>query len=269
MLLVHGTSRGTSSIEFDSIVRHLSKSHTVYRLDLIGYGNSDKPKITYTAYLYIQLLGDFIKDVIGKGIPVDVIGAGKSAAYLAMACHQDPTMFKKMIFINPEDLRLLGLNPSKKDRYLKWLIESPLVGTSLFNLFHSKKQLNRLFKSEYIHKNIYVMRRYSVLFYENTHVAYNTFERQGGSKGSLGKFLFASEYCNYTNVSLQGILPQINNSIYVIQGASRSMDYRQIAEQYRSLNAAIEFAAVDHAKEFPHLEKPESTLEIIQLFLHE
>lgn len=57
-------------------MKKLEKHYTVYTIDLLGCGRSDKPYLTYTNYLYVQLLTDFIHDVIGER--PDVVTTGNS-----------------------------------------------------------------------------------------------------------------------------------------------------------------------------------------------
>ena len=56
LLLVHDLNCASSNYEWKYVVDDLSKRHTVYAIDLLGCGHSDKPKMTYTNYLYVQLL---------------------------------------------------------------------------------------------------------------------------------------------------------------------------------------------------------------------
>ena len=55
---------GLSNYEYHNLIDVLSKKYEVYSLDLLGYGLSDKPNMTYTNYLYVELLTDFIKNII-------------------------------------------------------------------------------------------------------------------------------------------------------------------------------------------------------------
>ena len=73
-------------------------------MDLLGYGLSDKPSITYTNNLFEQLVGDFIKNVIGK--KTSVVATGESVPFVIMACHNNPEIFNKIICINPQSLYL-------------------------------------------------------------------------------------------------------------------------------------------------------------------
>ncbi len=93
ILLLHDTFSGASSIEFDRIIHQLSKKYTVYALDLLGYGFSERSNITYTAYLYIQLINDFIHEVISKE-NITVITSGNSHTFALLASQQEGILSK-------------------------------------------------------------------------------------------------------------------------------------------------------------------------------
>ena len=76
------------------------QSH-IYTIDLLGCGNSDKPNLTYTNYLYVQLILDFIKDVIGE--KTDVVSSGASSGILLMACSVQNDWIDKAVLVNPEN----------------------------------------------------------------------------------------------------------------------------------------------------------------------
>ena len=73
ILLIHDLSACSSEYEWNRIVSDLSKTNTVYTLDLLGCGKSDKPNFTYTNFLYVQLVTDFINNVIGEKADVIVL----------------------------------------------------------------------------------------------------------------------------------------------------------------------------------------------------
>ena len=56
MPLLHDLHCASSGREWQYIEDTLAKDHTVYTLDLLGCGRSDKPAITYTNFLYVQLI---------------------------------------------------------------------------------------------------------------------------------------------------------------------------------------------------------------------
>ena len=51
ILLIHQLNSGSNELVYRDMIHPLAKHHTVYTMDLIGCGRSDKPKITYTSYL--------------------------------------------------------------------------------------------------------------------------------------------------------------------------------------------------------------------------
>ena len=87
LLLIHDLNVCSSSYEWNQIVDQLSKTNTVYTIDLLGCGRSDKPYLTYTNYLYVQLITDFIKHIIGE--KTDIIAMGESGSFVLMACAND------------------------------------------------------------------------------------------------------------------------------------------------------------------------------------
>ena len=79
LLLIHDVSPCCSTDEWKYLCDALAVDHTVYSIDLLGCGCSDRPKITYTNFLYVQLITDFIHNVIKK--KTDVITSGLSGSF--------------------------------------------------------------------------------------------------------------------------------------------------------------------------------------------
>ena len=62
ILLIHDMLPGGSGYEWTRIEDELALEHTVYNLDLPGCGRSEKPGMTYTNFVYVQAICDFIKE---------------------------------------------------------------------------------------------------------------------------------------------------------------------------------------------------------------
>src|SRR6266480_4401509 len=65
VLLIHSIHAAAWSYEWHDNVDYLARTNTVYTLDLLGFGRSDRPAIRYSARLYISLISDFANQVIG------------------------------------------------------------------------------------------------------------------------------------------------------------------------------------------------------------
>ena len=74
VLLIHDINESSSGMEWYRLEKELSKTNKVYTIDLLGCGRSEKPKLNYNSFLYVQLINDFIRDVIGE--PTNIIATG-------------------------------------------------------------------------------------------------------------------------------------------------------------------------------------------------
>jgi pimeloyl-ACP methyl ester carboxylesterase len=80
VLLVHGLYAGASSFEWRHTIPGLAARHSVFALDLLGFGRSDRPAARYSPGLYQALLSDVVARVIGDACAV--VASGLSAAQL-------------------------------------------------------------------------------------------------------------------------------------------------------------------------------------------
>jgi len=64
IVLIHGF--GASAFHWRYNIPELAKTHTVYAMDLLGFGLSEKALIDYSADVWRDQLADFCRDVVGK-----------------------------------------------------------------------------------------------------------------------------------------------------------------------------------------------------------
>lgn len=149
LLLIHDLTPCSGTVEWKALTDSLSQKHTVYCIDLLGCGCSDRPKITYTNFLYVQLITDFIKNVIKE--KTDVVTSGLSGSFAAMACRYDESVINRIMMINPEDLAVLNQIPTKQSKAAKFLLELPLIGTLVYNIIMSRTNIDLTFTEEYLY----------------------------------------------------------------------------------------------------------------------
>ncbi len=252
LLLIHDLIPGNSDIEWNSIINKLSDSHTVYSLDLLGFGRSDKPAITYTNYLYVQLITDFIKSIIGRR--TDVIASGSSSSIAVMSCCNDTSLFDRIILVNPDSPKKAGLIPDKHSKIQKFLIDCPVIGTLLYNIMMSKSFLKKDFLEHYI-SSAYFYKDLLCSFHEAAHLG-----------GSYSKYVYSSIVGNYTNFSFSHKISEIDNSLLLIGGAMEE-SITETIQYYKELNPALENTYIRGSRHFPQIEKPEDFLQLCQIFL--
>lgn len=64
MVLIHGF--GASAFHWRYNIPELAKTHTVYAVDLLGFGLSEKALIEYDADVWRDQVADFVREVVGK-----------------------------------------------------------------------------------------------------------------------------------------------------------------------------------------------------------
>ena len=139
LVLIHSFAPGASSYEWRKNVDALAEQFRVYVIDLLGFGLSDRPAIDYTAETYTDLLGDFLKEVIGQ--PAIVVAHGLSGAYTVMCAYRRPQLFEKLILISPPADLLQEQLPGLANAALRTLLKFPIVGEFAYNMLTSRRAI--------------------------------------------------------------------------------------------------------------------------------
>lgn len=254
ILLVHDLNSASSDYEWRELVSELSKEHCVYTIDLLGCGRSEKPRMIYTNYLYVQLISDFIKNVIKH--KTNIIATGKSTSPVIMACYNDSQLFNNLLFINPEDISLSNKLPKAKNKLLKHLIDLPLLGTSIYNYLFSKKRVREKFSQEYFFNKRNIKTKYILAYHEAAHYG-----------GSSCRYLYTSIKCHYTNINFVHALKELNNSIYIVGGKNID-NIEVILDEYTNYNSSIETLLIPNTKYLPQLENRNEILGVCDIFFN-
>jgi pimeloyl-ACP methyl ester carboxylesterase len=125
ILLLHGMETGSSAHEWKSMMGTLAESRTVYAIDLPGYGRSDKERMLYTNYLYVDAVTAFVKKVIGT--KTDIVTSGASSSIAVMAAASNPDLFGSLVMITPESPDEMIKSPRPSQIALSKLMMLPLV----------------------------------------------------------------------------------------------------------------------------------------------
>jgi len=133
VVLIHGAAIGSGLHDWIKIIPHLAKRRRVFAVDLPGYGLSDKPKLTYSSYLYASFVNDFIAGCVGGG--ACVIAAGESAGFVAAGHALRPELYMKLMVIGVKKPYRL---PRFLSRPLGAFIMLPVYGTLAYHLLASK-----------------------------------------------------------------------------------------------------------------------------------
>lgn len=145
MLLLHDLLPGSSSFEFRAVFDRLSARYRVFAPDLLGFGLSGRPSTHYTPELYVALIEDFLRQVVGAtDQPAHVVASGRSAPFAVIACASRPQMFRSLTMIEPSRLSVsepVGVRSPLMARLLRLSLRLPLIGESAYNVVVSRRGL--------------------------------------------------------------------------------------------------------------------------------
>ncbi len=249
VLLIHDTNSASSSVEWSKLTKRLQKKHTVYTLDLLGCGLSDKPGCSYTNYMYVQLITAFIKDVIKTRTAV--VASNFSCSFVIMANQLDDTLMGKMIFINPVSLHAMDAMPDQQSKIRQTILNLPLIGTFIYNVLTNPKRLDRQFRYTYYSRPQLISPKIEDAYYESAHM-----------DNSSGKYLYSSLLANFMNIDLRHAVKKLDKPVSFIISSDVKNNYKTVQE-YRKLNSRIDVTYISNCKLYPQLENPEKVCQIL------
>lgn len=249
VLLIHDINESSSGMEWYYLEKNLSKTNKVYTIDLLGCGRSDKPKLMYNNFLYVQLITDFIKHVIGE--QADIIATGKSAAPVIMSTKLCEECVDRIMLINPADLVELSEVPNTLCKIKKTILTLPILGTFIYHMLHRKDNIYNTFINDYFSDSYADFDDICEYYHESAH------RDKSGSK-----YLYASLQGKCVNMNINHGVKVLDKDIIIISGE----DYYEseyVPEEYTKLNDNIECISIMETSYLPQLESPSKVMDII------
>src|SRR5688572_20002492 len=140
LLLVHNIYPGASYAEYERNIDELARHFTVYALDLLGFGESDAPRIKYTAKTYVELIFDFLREVVEES--AHVMSSGLSCAYVTEVAAWRANLFKKLVFLCPRS-EPTGLDVPRWVAPLQHLmLSTPTVASGYYEAMTGRHEMN-------------------------------------------------------------------------------------------------------------------------------
>jgi len=258
LLLIHGIGAGCSSYEFRNVFATLAERHTVYALDLLGFGKSDKPALTYTQDTYLKLIADFARQVIGVGdgkARTDVIASSLSAAYVLALAQSEPDLFGRLVLICPTGIETLAAPPNAGAETLQRVLSAPVIGPSLYNLIASRRYIR-----SYLAQKVYADPARAT---DDVVASYHVSAHQPGGDNVLPSFLTGLLNIDVTDAirSLPG------DRLLLLWGREARETPVSQADAFRKINPGVRVERIEDAGLLPHEEKPKAFLAVALPFL--
>jgi pimeloyl-ACP methyl ester carboxylesterase len=104
-LLVHSINAAASAFEMRGPFAALQSDSEVYAIDLLGYGNSDRPARRYSAEDYIDQIGAQLARI---GAPTALVASSLGAAYAVAAADRWPERVRSLVLACPVGISQLA-----------------------------------------------------------------------------------------------------------------------------------------------------------------
>ncbi len=252
VLLIHGIHAGAQSYEWRQNVDYIARDHTVYTMDLLGFGRSDRPAVRYSARLYISLISDFVAQVIGG--PCVLIANSLSAAYAIILGARDPHRFPALALIEPTGLTRLNEATGVAADAGRLAIDTPVVGTAAFNAMVSRRSLRHFLEVAYADNTLVTE--------ELVDVAYDT-AHQRGARHAPAAFI-----AGHLNIDVRRALRRLNQPALLFWGEDAQIAPVQEIRGFRTLKPDFDVHILSPSGDLPQDERPDEFNVILSTWLN-
>jgi pimeloyl-ACP methyl ester carboxylesterase len=251
LILVHGF--GASIAHWRKNIPELAQHYQVFALDLLGFGQSEKPPVDYSLELWDSLLQDFWRVHVQH--PAVWVGNSIGALLsLMVICHR-PEMALGGVVLNlagglnhrPEELNLplrLVMGAFAK------LMATPVIGTFLFNRIRQPNQIRRTLQQVYGNPAAITDDLVMALYEPSC---------DRGARQVMSSILQAP-----AGPRVEELLPNLRRPLLVIWGAtdpwtpiSTGAIFQDLVDHPLHPEGAVEFVAIPETGHCPHDERPE------------
>ncbi len=252
LLLIHDLTAASSGYEWKKLKNYLEKNYTVYTIDLLGCGRSDKPNLTYTTYMYADFIHSFIDNIIQR--KATIIASGLSAFPTILAGNIHSKEIAKIILINPTNLGYAEIMPDTKSKLWKMLLETPILGRFIYNVEMSEPSITTQLHENYFLRSDLADTTLIQTYYDAAH--------RGNSNG---RYLQASLRGNYFNANIKNSLRKLDN-LFIIGSRDLHSSVATV-EEYKKVNANLDYTYLSGSKVYPQLETPDKLYKAIKNYL--
>ena len=251
VVLLHGLYPGASHHEFDHNVSALQTRHTVYALDLLGFGQSDVPRIAHTADMHQHFVRDFIAGVIGA--PAAVVASGAACGVAARLGVYDDGLLSRLVLLAPPNQSVYHEPPGLADRLSRFVLGTLAAGASLYEVDASPAGL-----AHWIGEN----------YHDPTKVPRDKIHQLHVEANEPGKMMaHISRLCGYFDTDLAHWLPYVRRPTLLVVGRDclpvPEAEWLRPAQWSQGKRLVV----VDDAKNFPHEEQSAAVNGLVERFL--
>ncbi len=247
LMLLHGF--GASIGHWRHNLEILGDRHTVYALDMLGFGASEKAAANYSVDLWVEQMYDFWKAFIRK--PVILIGNSIGSLISLAAAAKYPEMVKGLVMMSLPDPNI------EKEAIPAFLY--PLVAT-IKNFVANPLLIKPVF---YLIRRPNILRRGATFAYANPETVTDelieilaTPTQDRGSARALTALVKAQNNPDYSP-NVKELLSNLKIPVLLIWGEKDKIIPFKLASEFTRHNENLQLLALENIGHCPHDECPE------------
>jgi pimeloyl-ACP methyl ester carboxylesterase len=251
IVLIHNVYPGADHREFEHNVAALARHFTVYAIDLLGFGESDAPRVKYTADTYVNLIGDFLRAVVKE--PAAVICAGLTCAYVSEVAAAQPALFTKLVFICPRS-EPTGLDSPRWFAPIRHLfLTTPPLGAGLYETTASEADIAAFLRGCFFHPK---------------HVTPELIERLTDNARQPGTVHpYASLLTGYLDRNLLASLPRVETPLLLVWGRQARPTPVEHSVRLVAVARNSRLQIIENVGAWPHYEQSAAVNRLIEEFI--
>jgi len=257
IILVHGFGAAIAHWRYNLF--RLSETHTVYALDLLGFGASRKAAAQYSMELWAEQLYQFWRAVIGS--PAILIGNSLGSLVSLTAAAHYPKMAQGLILINLPDVSVRSemLPPPVQTVVsgIESIFSAPWLLRGLFPILRSRSVIRRWAKIAYP----------KVAALDEELVDILTTPPQDEFAADAFVALVKSALNPRFGTAVKDLLPNLKIPLLLLWGEQDQMVPPKLARSFVDLNPNLELVMLPQLGHCPHDECPERFHETISPWL--
>jgi pimeloyl-ACP methyl ester carboxylesterase len=258
-LLIHGF--GASVRHWRSNLGPLSQNRSVYAIDMLGFGASDKDGTVYGTALWVEQLFDFVTEVVGRSVVVvgnslgSVVGLGLAAKH--------PEVVVAIAWLNLPDFSAVAMPAFLKaltqpiGAVAKRVITMSPIFVPFFRWIRQPQVIRAWVKGAYVDETWLDPELVEIL----SSPAYDRHAARALAAMVLSQRELPSEY------TARSALPRMSLPMLLIWGAKDQFVPPKIAQTILSFNPAVEFVSLPGVGHCPHDEVPDEINPILLSWL--
>lgn len=247
LILLHGF--GASIGHWRHNLTVLGQHHTVYALDMLGFGASEKASTTYKVELWVEQVYDFWRTFIRQ--PVVLIGNSIGSLVCLAAAAAHPDMAQGIVMLSLPDT---SIREEAIPRCFR-----PIVA-AIERFFSSPLLLKTLF---YFVRRPKVVRPWAAIAYANpaavTEELVEILVAPAADRGSAQAFaaILQAMVSSGFGPKIKSILPGLQIPMLLLWGQQDRMVPPALGRQFAQYNSQLKLVELENAGHCPHDECPE------------